>query len=170
MNEPDDLKLFEGLALEEPSPDVDRQVLTRARLHLQRARRRRRRGIVLALTGLATAAAVVVALGIAWLEEPGTTRQLTAGPAAASGGNLPGSRSVGSWLVEVQTAVDELRAEIRQIDEMKQLIPSELRDRREELDSRVRVFFADLEKIQQELDRQSRSSPDKPDRKKEINT
>jgi hypothetical protein len=144
MTENDELEIFAGAELVEPSPRVDAAVLAAARSRRGRGRRR----AALALTSLAAVAvAAAVVTGIALRSGLDGEPPTPGGPPAA----LAIAPHVGD-VEDVESAIDRLRLEVEQIGEMAELVAEERPDEREAIGLRVRECLALIEILEIEIE------------------
>jgi hypothetical protein len=136
-------ELFQGLSLEEPSASVDRRIFGFVKSALARRRR-------------------------AWLAHLGSAAALGAAAAAAAAlvffwpGGLfgPHHDSAGSVAEAAPLeAIEELRGDLDQIQEMSELIPPDRQTDQALISDKIRACLAELEKLEVELRTVSVSSP-----------
>ncbi len=142
----DDLKFIktvslEEVSLEEPSPHVDRIVRSFARTRLRDIRGHWRRVTCLRL--LSAAAILLVVTGLIMTE-----RYIHRSKPEPLSVAVEASHE---QVVDLDRAVEQLRTDIEQIEEMSALIPDERDKEREEITMRVRACLADLEKLEREI-------------------
>jgi hypothetical protein len=160
----DDLSMFRGLELEEPSLEVDGTVLAEARRRPYVTAGRRGPPGPLGLFGLLGAAAVlgIVVTGFSgWLENdgpmPAHVSQDFVGPAAGAqpdtGPSETGTPSSGTLesASQLRVATGELRRELEAMRSRTGGIPSENDHLREEIEARIRLCLADLVSVERSL-------------------
>lgn len=150
-----DVDLFEGLELVDPGGVVKERVLTSAALELA-SRRRTRRRKWLAGAGLAAGAilAVVLSLGspeLGW----GPVRPGGRGVATPPRRENPAVPPVSG----VRTALDELRSDLEEIDEMTELIDPKRKEEKQAILRRVQACLADLANLESLVHNVGESSP-----------
>lgn len=159
----EDLKNLLRLEREEPSPHVDRLVLSFARVRRQEIQAERRRLFV----GRATVAAagLLFLIGLFWAG--GSTPTSPETPSIAGTPFAGPSAEVRTPAIE--RAVTDLRRELQQVDEMAELIPPEREAQREEIMARVRACLADLERLEERLKMDRTSECHESVHRKELN-
>jgi len=129
MTDREDLLLFDGLDLEEPSEATDRAILAMARARQTGSPR------AMALLHLALAASVAAAILFFF---PGERREA---PVEAAGGT-----------VSTVQAIGEIRDDFGQIQEMtEKLIPEERQEERAAIEAKLRICLSSLEEIEAKL-------------------
>jgi len=135
-------ELFRSLSLEEPSPPVDQKIFGFMKSTLAR-RRRAWLGHFASAASLGAAAAAAAALVFFW-------------PGGLFG---PGTDSAGSVAEAAPLeAIEELRGDLDQIQEMAELIPADRQTDQALISDRIRACLAEIEKLELEL-RAPLSSP-----------
>lgn len=147
----------------EPSPNVDRLVLSFARVR-QREIHAKRRRVVWTRAGM-VAAGLLFLIGLFWAGGLPPRSPETRGIAVAP---LAGS-PVETRTPALEQAVGELRRDIEEIGEMSDLIPAEREAQRQEILERVRACLADIEELEERLGMNRTSDRYEPIQRKELN-